>query len=312
MYNSGVRTPELYHLGNSLNILILKEDIKKYNDELQCVISAHNDKIKKYSIDIETYTRILAVIKDNNDDVKYIRNRIEISEKLKTEEELDVNKIQSTVCSEEHETYSTNNEIIYIDTYNDNYKKISHIRIDECKLECIGNDYYFDITHPIENSVINEAMKYLNDNKSGIIIDILTKNTDTLSKFPDTHSIVLYNLENEIFVIDPNNSDYCKKINKKYNFTIVGEGKLYCCDKNNKNYRNCLDIAIKILSCLNHNAEKISTRNELEQCVYNYTSTEYVNSKNKFYSTFVDWQRFTTAWNIREIFHDFTQKIIKS
>jgi len=126
-------------------------------------------------------------------------------------------------------------------------------------------------------------------------------------------SKVLYNLNEYIYIIDPTNKEYSDKIFEKIK-SIIGNKVLYSLEKiynNQKNdptYRDCVDIAFKIISCLYHKQNDVNSRT-INEIILKYHSTQGCDVIPKIKGDFTNHilkhrKRFTTDWKTREIIRE--------
>lgn len=176
---------------------------------------------------------------------------------------------------------------------------IEYVSIDNNKL-INYDDIYFDAVHPIEYIAIMIALDKLVSNKSGVLVDILSK-VKISTNIPDVHTVVLYKFDESIYVIDPNNSDFSEKLkNINPNIKIIEHGKLYLCEKEDLNYeinyRNCTDIASKILSCLMKVQNDIKHEQDIKNFVSDYTCTEFKMMHEQLKYITQSTKRFVSSW----------------
>jgi hypothetical protein len=134
--------------------------------------------------------------------------------------------------------------------------------------------------HPLEICLIQDAIDYLKtQRKKSVLIDIFARNDDgTISMKAtqlETHTIVLYLQKDIIVIIDPSNSDFSKHLSFN-NLRLFRAGgsvpitvpsgsfKIYSVPDKDKigpnpdQYRDCIDIAVKIAFGLNALQEDIN------------------------------------------------------
>ena len=132
------------------------------------------------------------------------------------------------------------------------------------------------ILHPLEMIIINKALSDLTAQKQTVLIDIFARDDkeqirfDEKTNLPETHTVVLYkNDDSNIIVIDPSNSTFSKYLASEISNLLVkvelmdqtlkaftNELKIYTPSKNigpnPEQYRDCIDIAVKIAFGLNN------------------------------------------------------------
>lgn len=136
--------------------------------------------------------------------------------------------------------------------------------------------------HPIEVLIAKKALDHLTISRC-VIIDIFARNNDATIKFdgdiPETHAVVLYkNTDKEIIAIDPTNSEYSKHLSSRNNMAKIIEDsqeisittprhkiQIYTPVKektgpNPDQYRDCIDISVKLVFALNKYQEEIDTK----------------------------------------------------
>ena len=136
--------------------------------------------------------------------------------------------------------------------------------------------------HPLEVEILAKAIdSLLKEDKKTVLIDIFARNDkeqiqfDVKSNLPETHTVALYkNGDKDIVVIDPSNSAFSKHLSSEMNNLLISselmndtlkapskEIKIYTPDKNigskPEQYRDCIDIAVKIAFGLNKHEDAI-------------------------------------------------------
>jgi hypothetical protein len=140
------------------------------------------------------------------------------------------------------------------------------------------------LLHPLEILLIQDAVNYLQKGISKtVLVDIFVRNDDGSIRLkgdkPDTHTIVLYKTINSKYaIIDPSNSEFSQHLNCNINISRIFNDdtqflipskqiKIYSpADKDNvgpnpNQYRDCIDIAVKIAFCLNRLEDVIDINN---------------------------------------------------
>ena len=135
--------------------------------------------------------------------------------------------------------------------------------------------------YPIEVLALQKAIQSLQETDTKtVLIDIFEKNENGLincnvnTKYPETHTVVLYkNNLKEFIVIDPTDSSYSTHIASDINTLLIGDNitlrasnkniKIYTPKKDNTgheptNYRDCIDIAVKLAFGLNKHPHAIN------------------------------------------------------
>ena len=150
-----------------------------------------------------------------------------------------------------------------------------------------------DITlHPIEVYLVQTAIRHLLTKDNTVLVDIFARDKSGLIKVikksndPEIHTIVLYrNNDKEFVVIDPSNSDFSKHLGGSFVKQLINVAfkepvdivvptrnlKIYQPPEgaNEKKligpdpyqYRDCIDIAVKIAFGLNGSKKKINIKN---------------------------------------------------
>ena len=127
-----------------------------------------------------------------------------------------------------------------------------------------------------EEVIIKNATLFLDKEKT-ILIDILAKTSDDLcvifqGGIPETHTVVLYkNSTGIIFIIDPSNSQFSRHLSKEGIETLKEDIKIYQPYSSTKGligpqefqWRDCVDIAVKIAFCLNNDQEIYNSLDDL-------------------------------------------------
>lgn len=131
------------------------------------------------------------------------------------------------------------------------------------------------VLHSLETTMIAKALSDLTTQKKTVLIDIFARDDkeqirfDKKTNFPETHTVVLCkNGDSNIIVIDPSNSTFSKYLASEISNLLVSgklmdqtlkvpanEIKIYTPGKdvgpNPNQYRDCIDIAVKIAFGLN-------------------------------------------------------------
>lgn len=131
------------------------------------------------------------------------------------------------------------------------------------------------LLHPLEVKIVQSAITSLQLGKQKTaLIDIFARDDkeqiqfDTKTKLPETHTVVLYkNTTSEYIVIDPSNSSFSSHLACKSNNNLIGDSiKIIASEKelkiyspaskdnigpNPNQYRDCIDIAVKLAFGLN-------------------------------------------------------------
>lgn len=131
------------------------------------------------------------------------------------------------------------------------------------------------LLHPLEVKIVQSAITSLQLGKQKTaLIDIFARDDkeqiqfDTKTKLPETHTVVLYkNTTNEYIIIDPSNSSFSSHLASKSNNNLIGDSiKIIAAEKelkiyspaskdnigpNPNQYRDCIDIAVKLAFGLN-------------------------------------------------------------
>lgn len=161
--------------------------------------------------------------------------------------------------------------------------------------------------HPIEVALLREASDILEHNKS-VLVDIFARNNDGSIKSkdgkPETHTVVLFKQpsDNKIIIIDPTNSDLSKHISlnsiRIYNQDVTPyklispstEIKIYTPEKLKvgggfDQYRDCIDITVKIAFGLNELKEVIKDPQSIKslRVVQEVTNNEDLNPSLTFF-----------------------------
>lgn len=137
------------------------------------------------------------------------------------------------------------------------------------------------LLHPLEVKLIQDAITSLKTSEQKTaLIDIFARtdkediNIDIKTGIPETHTVVLYkNSENEVVIIDPSNSNFSRHIALNTNNELIDgtvriiapekEIKIYSPASKDKigpnpdQYRDCIDIAVKLAFGLNKREGKI-------------------------------------------------------
>ena len=137
------------------------------------------------------------------------------------------------------------------------------------------------VLHPLEIITIIKAIKYMQEETKTALIDIFVRDDivkgdkekikfDIKTGLPETHTVVLYqNSSGDIVLIDPSNSDFSKHLASEMSSLLVSgelmdqtlkvptkEIKIYTPGKDigpgTNQYRDCIDIAVKIAFGLNN------------------------------------------------------------
>ena len=139
--------------------------------------------------------------------------------------------------------------------------------------------------HPLEVLLIKDAIGHLSKNNDNtVLVDIFARESDgkiKLQEFkPETHTIVLYNNKKELLVIDPSNSDFSKHLASNTNKMLISGAfggnvdilvsskqlRIYePVDKNKvgpnpDQFRDCIDIAVKLAFGLNKFKGKVDVK----------------------------------------------------
>lgn len=129
---------------------------------------------------------------------------------------------------------------------------------------------YIDLIQ-VENLVIDEAIEYLNQDKSTnntVLVDIMARSrngdnkgmiVDHQNKADNVHTVLLYKSNEKIFVVDPNNPQYSaflKNYSDAFEVDYSTKNNVYTSKTKetgfgNKEGRDCVDIAVKIAFILN-------------------------------------------------------------
>lgn len=166
-------------------------------------------------------------------------------------------------------------------SYNEQLKKLDLIKIQGSqtgskKSGKSNKEEQSDILlHPLEVKIIQSAITSLQLGKQKTaLIDIFARDDkeqiqfDTKTKLPETHTVVLYkNTTSEYIVIDPSNSTFSSHLACKINNNLIGDSiKIITSEKelkiyspaskdnigpNPNQYRDCIDIAVKLAFGLN-------------------------------------------------------------
>lgn len=166
-------------------------------------------------------------------------------------------------------------------SYNEQLKKLDLIKIQGSqtgskKSGKSNKEEQSDILlHPLEVKIIQSAITSLQLGKQKTaLIDIFARDDkeqiqfDTKTKLPETHTLVLYkNTTSEYIVIDPSNSTFSSHLACKINNNLIGDSiKIITSEKelkiyspaskdnigpNPNQYRDCIDIAVKLAFGLN-------------------------------------------------------------
>ncbi len=138
------------------------------------------------------------------------------------------------------------------------------------------------LLHPLEVKLIQDAITSLKlSEQKTALIDIFARtdkediNIDSKTGLPETHTVVLYkNTENEFVIIDPSNSTFSRHIALSSNNELIDstvriiapekEIKIYSPANKDKigpspdQYRDCIDIAVKLAFGLNKYTDSIN------------------------------------------------------
>ena len=166
-------------------------------------------------------------------------------------------------------------------SYNEQLKKLDLIKIQGSqtgskKSGKSNKEEQSDILlHPLEIKIVQSAITSLQLGKQKTaLIDIFARDDkeqiqfDTKTKLPETHTVVLYkNTTSEYIVIDPSNSTFSSHLACKINNNLIGDSiKIITSEKelkiyspaskdnigpNPNQYRDCIDIAVKLAFGLN-------------------------------------------------------------
>lgn len=172
--------------------------------------------------------------------------------------------------------------------YNEQYSKLSLIKSQGSQTgskksnKSNKEDQPDILLHPLEVKLIQDAIMSLKSSEhKTALIDIFARtdkediNIDSKTGIPETHTVVLYkNSENEFVIIDPSNSTFSRHIALSSNNELIDgavriiapekEIKIYSpASKDNigpnpDQYRDCIDIAVKLAFGLNKYTDNIN------------------------------------------------------
>lgn len=172
--------------------------------------------------------------------------------------------------------------------YNGQYNKLSLIKTQDSQIgskksnKSNKEDQPDILLHPLEVKLIQDAIMSLKlGEQKTTLIDIFARtdkediNIDSKTGIPETHTIVLYkNSENEYVIIDPSNSTFSRHIALRSNNELIDgtvriiapekEIKIYAPVNKDKigpnpdQYRDCIDIAVKLAFGLNKYTDNIN------------------------------------------------------
>ena len=181
--------------------------------------------------------------------------------------------------------------------YNEQYSKLSLIKSQGSQTgskksnKSNKEDQPDILLHPLEVKLIQNAIMSLKSSEhKTALIDIFARtdkediNIDSKTGIPETHTVVLYkNSENEFVIIDPSNSTFSRHIALSSNNELIDgavriiapekEIKIYSPASKDKigpnpdQYRDCIDIAVKLAFGLNKYTDNINPANIVELSV---------------------------------------------
>jgi len=307
---SGTITPKILSCQKSMPNYKGVTNNENYIYNLQYAQSSFEIMSQKNTFNTEMLNEATLTLQNNKCKTNEIENIIK-NDKATLKKQLDnIQLIKTTLEFENKKTYFNDPNIIYLEEYNDDFSLITHIAINNELLHGMNNKYY-DIVHPIDNDVIQIAVEHIHNNHDGVIIDILTNHKNKECNYPDVHSVILYTFQNKIYLIDPNDSDFSKKILEDWKNIYTIELKKLCSYDNDKNnYRDCTDISIKILSCLNHCKNELTDFEKLQKIICYHTRTD-ICLQPSIKSILTLKNRFTTNWDIRKTYMEIMKELIE-